>query len=616
MRNRLLFILKYFLFWFSFFLVIRALFLIFNFTYLKEIPLKIIPQIYLAGFRLDISASSYILILPFLLVIISMFIKIPRFTILINVYTYLLLVIFSFLTIVDMELYQYWGFRLDTTPLQYIHTPGAMLASITFTMLTKQLVIGVLLVWLFIFLYRSFFHLNTTNFQKLSVGWLFIFPILLFTSLIIPIRGGIGLAPLNTGSAYFSTYSFANHAAINVVWNVGFALLQTETRENPYKVMNNAEAEELLFASAKFNDTTTISLINNSKPNILLIVLESFSARLIPALGGIDSIEATPNFNKLIKEGVFFTNFYATGTRSDKGLISLLTGFPSFPNVLVMRFPDKTEKLPALAKDLKLSGYSTAYYYGGDIDFVSMRSFVRNAGFQKTISMSDFPSSTYNAKWGVHDHVVFDRLARDLDTASKPFFYTFFTLSSHEPFDVPMETVIKGNDDDSKFLNSVYYTDKCLGEFISIARTKPWWKNTLIILVADHGVLRLGVHEAYDIARFHIPMLWIGGAVKKDTIISAIGSQTDLPVTLLKQLHINPSRPYKYSRNILSRPPFNGYALGVYNSGFIAITPKTKVVYDYTDNKIKYNEGEFINETLQFGKAYLQYSYDDFLNLK
>ncbi len=615
MRKRLLFILRYFLFWYSFFITIRVLFLIFNFSFLKQIPLQIIPQIFLAGFRLDISASSYVLILPFLLILISLFIQIPKYSAIVNTYTYVLLVLFSFLTIVDLELYKYWGFRLDATPLQYIQTPKAMMASITFAIIVKQLIIGGLLVWLFIFLYRRLFHLNTVDFQKLSLNWSFIFPIVLFASLIIPLRGGTGLAPLNTGSAYFSTYSFANHAAINVIWNAGFAMLQTETRENPYKIMDNAEAEKLFLAKANFNDSTTISLLNTSRPNILLIVLESFTAKLIPSLGGIDSIEVTPNFNKLIKEGVFFTNYYATGTRSDKGLISLLTGFPSLPNVLVMRFPDKTEKLPALAKDLKLSGYSTAYYYGGDIDFVSMRSFVKNSGFQKTISMSDFPSSTYNAKWGVHDHIVFEKLMSDLDTARQPFFYTFFTLSSHEPFDVPMETVIKGNNDDSKFLNSVYYTDKCLGDFISVARTKPWWKNTLIILVADHGVLRLGVHEAYDIARFHIPMLWIGGAVKNDTVIHHVASQTDLPVTLLKQLQINPSRPYKYSRNILS-PAFNGYALSVYNSGFIAITPETKVVYDYTDNKIKYNVGDLINETLQFGKAYLQISYDDFLNLK
>lgn len=614
MKKQLSFILRYFLFWLIYFLFVKTFFIVFNGSFLKELPLPLLPQIYWYGMRLDISAAAYVLVLPYLLMLVLQFFDIPLWGKIVKGYTYFLLVVFSFIVIVDAELYSYWGFRLDLTPLQYINTPGAMLASVSGWIVVRQLVLGALIVVVFMWLYRRMFGLISISRIK-NWGSFFIL-LLLFGSLVIPIRGGIGLAPLNTGSAYFSNYTFANHVAINVVWNVGFASLQTETRKNPYRVMSNDEAENIVEKYLSNHSDTTIQLIQSEgKPNVILIVLESFMAKLIPAAGGDLPVIATPRLNSLVHEGIFFPHVYSTGTRSDKGLISIINGFPAFPNVLVMRFPDKTEKLPAIAKDLRKEGYSTAYYYGGDIDFVSMRSFAKNAGFNRIISMSDFPPSTYNAKWGVHDHVVFERLLNDLDTASTPFFYTFFTLSSHEPFDVPMKTVIPGNDEDSKFLNSVYYTDSCVGSFIEKAKQKPWWKNTLIVLIADHGVLRLGVHDAFDPERFHISMLWLGGAVPNDTVVTSVVSQTDVPVTLLKQLGVKPAKPYPYSHNVFT-PQYKGIAVGAFNSGIIVFSKEGIVAFDYTDHKLKYSRGNSAHQLLEFGKAYLQKSYDDFLQLK
>ncbi|MCX7987228.1 MAG: LTA synthase family protein [Bacteroidales bacterium] len=616
MKKNLIFILSYFLFWLLYFLFVKSFFILFNLSHLKQLSISLIPQIFWYGLRLDLSASAYVLIVPFLLLLISNVFNFSWWYKVIKVYTYILLAIFTFLVIVDAELYAYWGFRLDLTPLQYIDTPGAMLASATGWTIIRQLLLGIIIFLLFSLIYRRIFSfLSVKPTVRLNFPS-FIILLIIFASLIIPIRGGLGLAPLNTGSAYFSNNAFANHAAINVVWNVGFAFLQTETRKNPYRMMSTSEAENIINQYLGIKSDSTQQLIRYEKsPNVILIVLESFMAKLLPEAGGDLSLNATPQLRYLIKEGIFFPNVYSTGTRSDKGLISIICGFPAFPNVLVMRFPDKTEKLPAIAKDLRKEGYSTAYYYGGDIDFVSMRSFAKNAGYNKIVSMSDFPSSTYNAKWGVHDHVVFERLLSDIDTASKPFFYTFFTLSSHEPFDVPMKTVIEGNDDDHRFLNSVYYTDSCLGSFIEKAKQKPWWNNTLVVLIADHGVLRLGVHDAFDPERFHIPMLWLGGVVQQPAVVKSVVSQTDVPYTLLMQLGIYPQKPYCYSRNVLS-PNYKGYAVGAFNSGIVVFSDSATVAFDYTDQKIKLEKGSQPQFLLQFGKAYLQKSYDDFLQLK
>lgn len=611
MLNRVVLLVKYFAFWLIYFFIAKALFILYNFANAQELSFNTIIGVFYHGLKLDISTCSYLIVLPFLLIIPTIFFKFKYLSTILKIYTYTFLVIFSFLVVADLELYKYWGFRLDTTPLLYINTPKEMIASISLLVVVKQLLIMSILLILFIWFYKK--QINN-NIDRIGYGKWYEMPILLliWAFLIVPIRGGFGLAPLNTGTAYFSSNEFANHSAINVVWNVSFSLLQSEAMKNPYLYFTNEQAEEIVNALSS-KKATTKKIITTKKPNIVFIILESFTANAIKAMGGVDN--ATPRFNNLIGEGVFFDNYYCSGVRSDKGLVALISGFPAQPIASIIRYPNKTEKLPSLAKDLKSVGYNSAFYYGGDIDFASMRSYITNAGYNSIIDMSNFPSSTYNSKWGVHDHVVFNKLLNDIDTAMQPFFYTFFTLSSHEPFDVPMKSAFQGKTEDIKFLNSLYYTDSCLGNFIDSAKTKEWWNNTLFILVADHGVLRLNVSASNDPMRFKIPMLWIGGAVNKDTVIHKTASQTDLPLTLLTQLNIEPTKKYSYSRDIFDEN-FEGYAFSAYNSGFMFTTATSLIVYDTDEKAIKIKKGNNTDSTLLSGKAYLQFLYNDFLTKK
>lgn len=611
MIKRIVLLLKYFIFWLIYFLTIKTLFIAFNYSNAQQLTFGNISGIFYHGLKLDISTCSYLLVLPALLILPTIFFNLKYLSTILKIYTYAFLILFSFLVVADLELYHYWGFRLDTTPLLYINTPKSMIASVSILVVIKQLLIMFALIITFIWLYNKLFNYD---FKKLAIGKWYELPffLLLWAFLIVPIRGGFGLAPLNTGTAYFSSNEFANHSAINVIWNVSYSLLQTEAMSNPYNYYPDQKAQSIVDSLIKKN-TGTIKLISQDRPNIILIVLESYTARAIKALGGLDSI--TPRFNNLISEGIFFKNYYGSGIRSDKGLVALISGFPAQPIASIIRYPNKTETLPSIAKDLNNDGYSSAFYYGGDIDFASMRSYITNSGYNKIIDMTCFPSSTYNSKWGVHDHIVFNKLLNDLDTTRFPFFYTFFTLSSHEPFDVPMRSIFKGETDDLKFANSLYYTDSCLGNFIDSAKTKRWWSNTLIILVADHGVLRFNITASYDFLRFKIPMLWIGGVIKKDTIITKTASQTDLPITLLSQMNIKPVKNYRYSQNIFD-PNFKGYAYCAYNSGFVFATDTSIIAYDTDEKTIKTSIGENADSTVVIGKAYLQMLYDDFLKRK
>lgn len=326
----------------------------------------------------------------------------------------------------------------------------------------------------------------------------------------------------------------------------------------------------------------------------------------------------TPEFEKLISEGVLFSNFYASSDRSDRGITAVLSGYPAQPTRSIIKTPAKACKLPTLASSLDKAGYSTSFYYGGELDFANIRSYLVNSGFDKMVGKDDFEEKDCNSKWGAHDHVVFDKFLLDTDEkyakgSISPFFSTIFTLSSHEPFEVPMETKMEGNDDASRFLNAMYYADQSVGEFIRQAKTGGWYENSLIIHVADHGHPLPGNSPVHAPEKFHIPMLWLGGALnEKDTVITTIGSQTDLAATLLRQMDIS-SESFTWSKDMLD-PGTLPFAQDVFNNGMGHINQQGLVTFDNVGKIIIHQDTATTEAGLHAAKAHLQVSYQDFLN--
>jgi phosphoglycerol transferase MdoB-like AlkP superfamily enzyme len=611
MKPRVILLLKYSIFWMIYFLAVKTIFLIFNYHFTESISFSDFLGVYFYGLKLDFSTVSYILILPSFMVLLSVFFIYKPTRYIINGYTYILLFIVCFLAAADMEIYKFWGTRLDTTPILYIKTPKDAMASIEWYIVARQIIIMAALIYVFIRFYKWLIKIDL---EKINTGRWFKFPIILVlcASLVIPIRGGFGM-PINTGSAYFSKAEFANHSAINFLWNFGYSLTELETTKNPYQVMDNKTAKEKLKALYSSAPGPSIKLLNTDRPNIILIIVESFTAKAIEPLGGIKFI--TPCFNRMVHDGVLFKNLYSSGVRSDKGLVAIMSGFPALPAVSIIRFPERSARLPYITKDLKNNGYEKMnYYYGGDIDFASMRSYIKNAGFDKTISETDFPASEYS-NWGAPDQVTLNKLYDDVNATSGRFFYSLFTLSSHEPFDVPIKH-IAGSDEDHKFMNSIYYTDSCIGNFIDKAKKTKWWKNTLIVITADHGVQMIDNTPNFEPLRFHEPMLWLGGALRtKDSVITNVCSQSDISLTILRQLNINPKQPYLYSHDILAKHGAN-FAYCAYNNGFAMITDTSEVSYDYTESKIKISKGTITKEFLNTGQAYMQSVYNHFMYMK
>ncbi|MEJ8802286.1 LTA synthase family protein [Pontibacter sp. H249] len=611
MKKRIYFQPLYFLFWLLYFVVARALFLVYHADKSGQLSGGDIFYTFLYGLRLDASFTAYICAIPFLLSLVaSAWHRFSAATV-IRYYTFILLGLISILLAADLELYTFWGFRLDATPLQYLNTPGEMVATTAAAPVFLLSLVAFALSTGFILLYLRIFDLKkyTLVGKKFAVGALsFLFLILL----VLPLRGGWQQIPINQSVVYFSEKPYANHVGLNMPWNLMHAMLKySKSSSNPYKYMPDEEAEatvKTLYAAPSTTDTTAI--LTTVKPNVLFIILESYTAKLVGHLGGEQGV--TPNLDQLAAEGITFTNLYSSGDRSEKGMVALLSGYPVQTITSIIKTPKKTEKLPQLSKVFKEQGYKTSYYYGGELEFANIKSYLLNGGYNKLVDKYDFDPSTYNSKWGAHDHVLFERVLEELKQEKEPFFSTVYTLSSHEPYEIPIAPKFPGKDNETLFQNSMYYTDWALGKFIEQAKQQPWWDNTLIVLAADHGHPLPGNDANHLPSKFRMPFILTGGALKQKGLqIETIGSQTDIATTLLATLNL-PHQEFSWGRNLLA-PIANPFAFYVFNDGFGYVTPQGILTFDNVSKQVITQDTGVTAEQLEHGKAYMQYSFGDFV---
>ena len=607
MKLRLYLFLRIALFWLSYFILMRVFFMLYNHQLAFDLRLSSWVGAFTHGFRLDLSLTGYILAVSGLFISLSVPFPQQLTRLSLKILNLMLLAIFTIIAVSDFELYRNWGFRMDTTPLIYISKPKEALASLEVWLILALIVTMAGLFIGFFFYWKAFVARKIDQMRASGWWWSPVF-LILTASMIIPVRGGVGIAPINTGAAYFSNDRFANHAALNVVWNLGYELSRMDDSKRDYNFVDDEKAEKA-FSRLASESTGFKKVLKSDHPNIVLIILESFTSKLIEPLGGKPNI--TPHFNRYAEKGILFTHFYANASRSDKGIAAILSGYPAHPTASVIKYAHKTEKLPSIAQDLKRKGYSSSFYYGGDIDFANMRSYFINCGFEHLITMDDFDSQYYNSKWGVHDHVMFERLYKDIETDTSRFFKVLFTLSSHEPFDVPMETVVKGNTRPEKFMNSIVYTDRYLGWFLDKMALLPQWENTLIILIADHGSPRPGNSASHEPEKFQIPMLWTGGALKDTLKFHHTASQKDLARTLLSQINLE-TDPYPFSLNLFA-DTLHHYAYYAFNEGFGFVTDSSTTVYGHDRKSAIIAKPGKNQKELEMGKIFLQIHSHDFV---
>ena len=552
------------------------------------------------GLSLDFSTSLYIIIVPFLVCTVSIWLGgIKTLRVILRAYYLLIAIAMTLAFVADTSLYEFWLFKLDSTCLQYLETPTEAMASVSMGYIVIRLIVIVIVSIIVWWAYTHPRWRITLSSHRITES---VVALLCIPVIIIGIRGGLGESTTNIGQVYFSQNQFLNHSAVNPVFNF---IDSFDKADADYSFMSDEECTKLMSDLYNTQSIDCDTLLNTQNPNIIIILLEGCGG-VFTEIGGRTDI--TPNLNKLTKEGIYFTKCYGNSWRTDRGTVCALSGYPSFPTMSVMKIPSKSRSLPNIASTLqKERGYKTSYLYGGDINFTNMRSYLISGGFENLTWMKDYSADEQKtAQWGVRDDITFKTLYQMATNAEQPFLIGYSTLSSHVPWDVPIHHF------DDEVINSFYYLDQCIGDFINNFRKSKAWKNTLIVMLPDHGIPHNGIDESSSLMN-HIPMIWVGGAVKEPRQIDKVCNQTDLPATLLGQLGISHDE-FSFSRDVLSSTYTRPFATHTFDDGFSMVDSTSFVCYDFVSNKVIAEEGRKNEQLLTLGKAILQAASKDFNN--
>ena len=596
---------------FSFFLTIWAYFLLQKPLFMfcnagKPYHLTDYLDVIVHGAGLDATTTGYVTAFPFLLTLVSVWVhRLPIRKIMLPYY----IIIIATVTVIfygDLSLFSFWQSKMDASIFIYIDSPKNAMASVsTGYILARVLFIILTTTAICWFLWhitpKKMPKLSGVKRRTISTLGMTVLGGLLF----LVIRGGIRVSTANVGDAYFSTDQYLNLSAINPTFNLLSSISRQKRYEDEFNYYDEKTLRHKMQGLFSSDDTdNTPSVLNTRRPNILVIFMESFGATMVDSLGGVAGL--SPNLDKLAHEGIFFTRAYASSFRTDRGTVCTFSGHPGLPTVSIMKIPSLCPTLPNIAATLDKTGYHTEFVYGGDINFTNTKGYLRAGGFETLVSQDNFPMSARNySKWGVRDDITFDylydRLAKRHDQS--PWFTAMLTLSSHEPFDVPF------NKFRDKTCNAFAYTDDCIGRFIARLRKLPMWKNTLVILLPDHGIPYPKDGERFGPKYFHIPIIWTGGAVAHPMKYEKIMSQTDLAATLLAQLGL-PHSDFLYSRDVLNPSYTAPFAFYSFPNGFGFVDNSGTSVYDTASDRVFFRTSPD-NTRVNKGKAILQTLYDD-----
>ena len=629
MKARLKYLGLFFIIILTTFLMMKVVFMLYN-AKGNDFGVTDIFAVLWHGLPLDLSTTSYLTSIPLLVSILSLWMsgKWPRLTT--KIYCCIIAPLLSLILVADTVLYRFWQFKLDATIFNYIDSPKEAVASVSvWFVLVAILCIATLTVLLLIALKRVWRTAEAlgrrdaepdarTVFSKISKGGpghkTLSLLVLLFTGgvLFLMIRGGVGRSTMNVGYVYYSQDQFLDHSAVNPAFSLISSSLKVHKFDKLYRFYPPAACDSL-FSQLQYSTESLDpdTLLTTRRPDIVMIIMEGCGSVFLDK-------NITPNLNRLAEEGVFFSRCYANSFRTDRGLVCALSGYPAFPDISVMKLPEKSRTLPSIARSLVANGYSTRFLYGGDINFTNTKSYLLSTGFQQVRGYDTFPLSVrHTHSWGVQDHITLDTLYSIISSevrkcesskVTPPSFTACLTLSSHEDWQVPYQR-IKGD----QIANAMAYLDHCIGQFVSRLKTSPAWDNMLLIVLPDHGITYPADITEANPERNRIPIIWTGGAVRQPRRIDKLCNQTDLAATLLGQLGIT-HNDFTFSRDILSRTYTYPLAIHTFSGGITFIDSTGYIVEDLNAKKIisSNKKGANKEEILSLPHAYLQYAINNF----
>lgn len=464
----------------------------------------------------------------------------------------------------DAAVYGEWGTKLGYQALTYLARPAEIVESATGGLLAigglHACVLGGVGSWAL----RRGVHRRRDE-RAPGVGRAALLPAAVAAvALAIAMRGGLGQIPIHQSDAYFSTSDTLNLGAVNPLWNVVHSLRANRRAWSARGLVfyPEGDAQRLVGSLHDAAPPRSPRLLAVPRPNIVVVLLESWSAEFVAGLG--NEADLTPGFAALTREGLLFERHYAAGTLSHHGVGAVLSGLPTSPLGSPVAQPDRYPDLPHLARDLRRAGYETAFLFGGQLSYGNIKAYLHHGGFDHLVEERDFAADVPRGRLSVHDEHLFRKVLDEVPRYREPFFAVAFTASSHSPYDHPGPRLSRRGDGSDAMRDAVRYADASVSAFVEAARRAPWYGRTLFVFVADHAHPSTARRSGTLAEARRIPLLLCGPAldarahgVRERRLVA----QYDVPALLLRELGLDDSR-YVFSRDPLAPGPRPAVLLG------------------------------------------------------
>lgn len=608
---------KLYFFWLILFALNRIVFLLVQLNELKQIGFNEIAASFYYALQLDSSAACYSLALPFIILWIAWWSRKQFWLKILKDIVIVFIFLHCMIAFGEAALYTQWHTKLNWDALAHFAHPSEVFSTATWGLTLLFFGTTIVLGTVYVFAYNRLIHPKNLPNGKYKPLWngLVVYLIagfIIFTG----IRGGWRRFPISLSLAYYSHLPVLNDAAVNPTWYlVNDYTERSGEADKRYNWMPDKTADKIIDSLYHFRKDSTTSILTTQRPNIVLFILESWPADIIQAP---HSPDVMPVFDSLLRQGIYFNHCYPTGFVSDQGLPGILSAFPTSGNVSILSRPERTIHLPAINEDMEAVGYQSGFIYGGMLDFGNIQSYIYNKQFDVIKAGRDFSSDFPRGALGIPDGAMVQPVLQLIDKAKAPFFYCWYTLSTHPPYDIPTPKWIQYGGIQQDFINTLHYADSSLGLFFQKAKTKPWYDNTLFVFVSDHSHDSQYKRPVQHKDRNRIPLMFYGNVIKPEwrgKTIEKIASQLDIAATLLAQMGLSYEN-YPWSKDAFN-PFANHFAAYNYMTGSGFITPEGFVAQDnrFPDFLLtNLKDSTQINKLIRINHAYAQKAYDYFLS--
>ncbi|AYC33252.1 LTA synthase family protein [Pseudomonas cavernae] len=567
--------------------LLRVALLVYNRELIGSTPPAVFVEAFYNGLRFDLRVVVYACI-PLLLSLLSVRAMAARG--LHRLWLTGFASITLFLGLTELDFYREFHQRLNSLVFQYFQEDTKTVLSMLWNgfPVGRYLLAWAVATWL---LYQLFKGLDLLSQPKLQSGmqsaasratapwhWRITAFVVCLLVAVIAARGHLRQGPpLRWGDAYTTDSMFANQLGLNGTLTLISAAQASLSphRDNTWKsTMPDQQALEtvrklLLTPHDQLVDADTAAIRRDFTPpadgtlpirNVVVILMESFAGHFVGALGS--PLNITPNFDKLAKEGLLFDRFFSNGTHTHQGMFATMACFPNLPSFeYLMRTPEGAHKFSGLPQLLGPRGYDNLYVYNGNFQWDNQSGFFSNQGMTNFVGREDFVNPVFmDPTWGVSDQDMFDRGAAELAKlpSDKPFYALLQTLSNHTPYALPKNLPVEpvqGVGTEDEHLTAMRYSDWALGQFFEKAKKEPYYKDTLFVIVGDHGFGASEQLTEMDLFRFNVPLLLIAPGIqdKFGAVSHTLGTQIDIVPTVMGRLG-GEVRHQCWGRDLLNLP--------------------------------------------------------------